>query len=152
MEWLPIAVVPVVLICAMLWLYRRISANAREIKARIAREHGADVRLISGCGMVDPPSRVPGVLALVGDRLIYESTTGLAGGKGEIPLAGAGIRWENPRASSHRMARKYRKARVLEVTPRSGGVKIFVLAEAAAGAWEQALPDRPQDGSTARGV
>ena len=141
MEWALIAALPVVFVCVVVWLYRRIAAKARAVKDRIMQEHGADLRLISGCGIVCPPSRVPGVLALTRDRLFYESLTSLAGGKDEVLLADiAGVRWVDPRASSQRMARKYRRARVLEITSRGREALVFVLAKAQSGPWEQALP------------
>ena len=148
MEWVIIAAVVLAFVAGMFCVRARIVAKGRRAKERITEKFGERLRLISGCGIVDPPNRVPGVLALTDDMLVYESLISLAGGEGEIPLDSIqGIRWEEPLTSRHHMARKYRKAKVLEVTLGEEQVKVFILVEREARPWQealQALPETPE--------
>ena len=142
MAWIFGAVVPVVVIVVVLAvLYARIKAKAQSAVDELREQHGDAVRLVTGCGVVDPPNRVPGVLALLDDRLIYRSLIGLAGGEGEIPLGEMQeITWEDSWQSRHHMARKYRKSRVLGITTASGETKVFAIQRDKAADWEAALP------------
>ena len=80
------------------------------------------------------------VLALTRDGLLYESLVPFVLGAGGIPLDDvAGVAWEDTRTSRHRRARKYRRARLLEIVTRSGDTRLFVLAQADAPDWEQDL-------------
>ena len=128
------------------------ATDTTELAERVARyehlkglreQHGDAVRLVTGCGIVDPPNRVPGVLALLDDRLVYRSMIGLAGGEGEILLSEAQeITWEDSWQSRHHMARKYRKARVLGITTTASETKVFAIQRDRAAEWEAAVSDR----------
>ena len=141
MAWTFGAVVPIVVIVVVLIvLCARIKAKARRAVDELREQHGDAVRLVTGCGIVDPPNRVPGVLALLDDRLVYRSLIGLAGGEGEIPLGDMQeITWEDSWQSRHHMARKCRKSRVLGITTTGGETKIFAIQRDKAADWEAAL-------------
>lgn len=87
MVWIPAVTVPVVFIGAAIFLWMRIRARGRSAKADLQHRFGDQIRLITGCGIVCPPSRVPGLLACLPDRIVYKSLTSLAGGEGEIPFS-----------------------------------------------------------------
>lgn len=110
------------------------------MKADLQHRFGDQIRLITGCGIVSPPSRVPGVLACLPDRIMYKSLSSLAGGEGEIPLSAiAEVTWERSWKSRHHMAKKYRNAKVIGITTREGDRKIFVVADKDAADWEKQL-------------
>jgi len=120
------------------WLLKR---AGRRLAAALRVELGARLRLVNGCGIVAPPNRVPGVLALADDRLVCRSLVRFGSGDSVIPLDDVvKVTWEEPARSRHRMARKYRRARVLGVTTKADETHVFVLAAKDAAVWENALP------------
>jgi hypothetical protein len=143
MPWLLFLLIPLGLTVFFLVLSYSFKARGERLKADIRRQYGDGVRLITGCGIVRPPNRVPGILALTEDRLVCRSLIGWAVSDEEIPLASVErITWEETRKSVHRMARKYRRALVLGVTDGTGVSHVFVLAKKDAGVWQEALPER----------
>jgi hypothetical protein len=142
--WIFVVIVPVAVIGGLFYLWLRIRSRGRALIDAMNQEFGTRIRLVTGCGIVCPPNRVPGVLALLDDRIAYRSLISLAGGEGEIPLPGiAKLTWEHAARSEHQMARKYRNASVIGITTREGDVKIFVVAESLSREWEALLEDLP---------
>lgn len=75
---------------------------------------------------------------------MYKSLIPLAGGEGEILLSTVSdITWEQSRTSRHRMAKKYRNAKVIGITTREGDLKVFVVANNVASDWEKQLTHIP---------
>lgn len=125
----------------LLWLiHSRLRAAALKIKEEWIGKHGDRFVVVTGCGMVDPPNRVPGVLGLLEDRLLYGSLILPAGGEGELPLSEiTEITWERSWTSKHFMARKYLGAKIIGVTTRDGKQKVFAIKKKDAPRWEEAL-------------
>ena len=101
-------------------------------------EYARELRIFSGCGIVWNYNRVPGVLGMLQDGIVYESIIG--GRRGTIPFNT--IRsWcvEDTRGSRHRRTRKYRKAKVLEIITVNDAVHVFVLSRQKAALWEPYL-------------
>ncbi len=133
-----------IMTAVMIYVKSRIQKAGESAKEEMARRFGDDVQVLTGCGIVSPPSRVPGVLVLLKDRIVYRSLSALAGGEGEIPLAGIGrITWERSWASRHHMARKYRNAKIIGVTTMAGEEKVFAISNRDAEKWEEALREFP---------
>ena len=130
-----------VLIIAMgllLLLYLGLRSRARGVVELVRQEHGGAIRLLTGCGLVYDLNRVPGLLVLLPDRLLYRAT--LTAKAGEIPLQEiAAVIFEETGASRHRRVRKYRGAEVLEVTGPAEPVPLFVLRPVDASSWREAL-------------
>lgn len=135
-----ITVVLAVLTLLLGW-YSRMKRRSRVIRTELRRQYGGDVRLIAGCGIVDFSNRIPGVLALTSDRLVYRGVLKIVSTGGEIPLSSISeLHFEAPSATRYSYARKYRRAIILGVHV-SGRQKpyVFMLAEKDAPAWEVVL-------------
>ncbi len=146
MEWryaLPVVVVVVSAVVAIpLLMVQRTRKRARQAVERFRNRAGASLKLVTGCGLIRPPNRVPGVLALLDDRVLFEAVVALDD-RGEVPLAQVeAVTWEDAPDSRHRMARKYRGARILSLVTSTGDEHVFAIAADTAPAWEAAMPAR----------
>jgi len=120
--------------------YLFIRSKGRKIVKKLRGLYRQDLVLVTGCGMITSLSREPGVLGLLRDRVIYEST--ITGKSGEIPFQDVvGIVLEDTRHTRHRRARKYRNAKVLEINTTKGEISLFAIPLSKASMWEKALHD-----------
>lgn len=143
MPLLLIVSVPLALALLFTLLYRVVKRRAQRLADNVRQQYGDTVKLVCGCGIVNPPNRVPGVIALTGDRIVYRSTIAAGSEDGEALLAELrAVEWEDSNRSRHRMARKYRNARALGITTGDDVTKVFVLSRQHAPAWERELPAR----------
>ena len=134
------AVLIVAIASAFLLFYLFIRSKGGKIVQKFRGLYGEDLVLITGCGMITSLSREPGVLGLLRDRVIFQST--ITGKSGEIPFQDVGgIVLEDTRHTKHRRARKYRNAKVLEINTTRGGVSLFAIPLSQATVWEEALND-----------
>ena len=125
-------------------LYQRVKKKGRSVADKLREEYGSDLKLVSGCGIITSHSRVPGVLALLKDRIVHKSL--MAGGNGEIYLHTIiGFSAEDTHGSRYPRARKYRNARVLAFKTDKGEEKLFVVEKANAPAWEKSLKKYKRD-------
>jgi hypothetical protein len=76
MVWIPAVVLPVIFIGVMVFLLMRIRTRGQIAKAEFKNRYGEQIRLITG-GIIFPPSRVPGVLACLPNRIQYKSLTSI---------------------------------------------------------------------------
>lgn len=119
-------------------LYLGSRARSRKIVGQLRAQYGENIGLLTGCGIIGTYSRVPGVLALLDDRIIYRSA--ITSERGEILLQSiADFRLEDTSDTTHRRARKYRNAKVLEITTTKGELRLFAIAKSKAPDWEKAL-------------
>ena len=110
--------------------------GGRRVKEDMQQRYGTTLVLMSGCGVITSMNRVPGVLCLTNTRLAWHAF--VTSDTGEIPLTEiASYNFENTRTSRHRRARKYFKARLLEINTRQGQTRLFVLKDTDAPAWEE---------------
>ena len=104
-------------------------------------QYGTDIMLVTGCGIIGAYSRVPGVLALLHDRIVYKSVINKE--IGEIFLQSiAEFRLEDTSHTIHRRARKYRNAKVLAIKTTKGELRLFAIAKSKAADWENAFMKR----------
>ena len=119
-------------------LYLGIRGRSRKVIEQLRVQYGKDIVLATGCGIISTYSRVPGVLALLHDRIVYRSA--ISKEKGEIPLQSiAQFRLEGTSHTSHRRARKYRNAKVLIIKTTEGEQRLFAIAKSKAPDWEKAF-------------
>lgn len=139
MVWFLWAVTALSLLAGVaLGLYRWMRRNSERIVEDLRQAHGPDLLHVSGCGVVSGESRVPGVLALVGDRIVYRPVTFVEAG--EIPLRRVVVfHSEDTRATRYGRARKYIGAHVLAFRTDTGEQRVFVIRKARARGWEEAL-------------
>ena len=123
-------------------LYILINRQGRKARGELERTFGPRIRLISGCGVISGLNRVPGVLALLDDRIVYRTL--VTGATGEIPLDEIeSFSIEDTRKSRHRRARKYRNASVLALAAPAGETPLFALKKSDAPKWQTLLRDVP---------
>ncbi len=143
MEWVLIVVLFVVVFVSLLGglfvgLYQRMKRNSNRIVEEMKQAHGSDLKYVSGCGVVSGYNRVPGVLALLRDRIVYRPLTFLKGG--EIPLHQVvAFHSEDTRTTRYGRARKYLRAHVLAFRTDPGEENVFVVKKAYVKGWEEAL-------------
>jgi hypothetical protein len=139
MVWVLFVIVFVSLLGGLyLGLFLRMKRSSARITAELRDEHGSDLKCVSGCGIVSGASRVPGVLALLRDRLVYRPLMFLTGG--EIPLRRiVEFHSEETRSTRYGRARKYWNAQVLAFRTDSGEERIFVVRKTRVKEWEAAL-------------
>jgi len=100
--------------------------------------------LVTGCGIISTYSRVPGVLALLRDRIVYKSA--MSSERGEILLQSiVEPNVEDASSTVHRRARKYRNAKVLVIKTTKGELKLFAIAKSKAPDWENAFYEAMRD-------
>lgn len=119
-------------------LYLGMRGRSRKIVEQLRSQYGTDIKLVTGCGIISTYSRVPGVLALLRDRIVYKSS--MSSERGEILLQSI-VEYNLEEASStiHRRARKYRNAKVFVIKTTNSELKLFALAKSKAPDWESAL-------------
>jgi hypothetical protein len=119
-------------------LYWAIARKGRRAADDLSARFGDRIVLSSGCGIVSHDNRVAGVLALLDDRLVFQST--IVGTFGQIDLSDiTAFTLEPTSRSSHRRARKYRNATVLSLTTKGAEQPLFVIPNDHAEEWESAL-------------
>lgn len=119
-------------------LYLGVRGRSRKIVEQLRAQYGKDIMLVTGCGIIGTYSRVPGVLALLRDRIVYKSA--INSERGEILLQSiAEFRLEDTSHTIHRRARKYRNAKVLAIKTTKGELKLFAIAKSKAPDWENAF-------------
>jgi len=127
-------------LAAGLWLglYLRMKRSGARIAEELRNANGSDLKLVTGCGVVAGANRVPGVLALLRDRVVVRPLAFLK--EGEVPLHRV-VRFhsEEARTSRYGRARKYRKAHVLALRTDTGEENVFVVKQGDARRWEEAL-------------
>ena len=112
--------------------------SGKKLRAGIKDTYGPRLKLVSGCGVISGYNRVPGVLGLLDDRIIFRAM--ITGENGEILFQNIqGWLMENTASSRYQRARKYRSARVLALETTDGKTRLFVLSEKSAPKWEQHL-------------
>jgi hypothetical protein len=127
-----------------LLLYWLIRSKGRKIVEKFEALYGESLLLVTGCGIITGLNRVPGVLALLHDRIIYESA--IISKSGEILFQDiVRITMEDTRRTRHRRARKYRNAKVLEIITTEGTINLFAIPFSKAREWERALYDNIKD-------
>ncbi|MGH9369517.1 MAG: hypothetical protein ACRD3M_17820 [Thermoanaerobaculia bacterium] len=133
---LPLALGALLLLLVFLAvLPRRLLSNAQD---RLARERleraGSGFRLLTRAELVTGRyRRLPGILGLTGDRLLFE---GLFGESQELATARIRKIETGRRLSTGRVLFRLE---VLRITPCAGDPMEFVLTRAAAGAWRSHL-------------
>ena len=119
-------------------LYLGMRGRSRKIVEQLRAQYGTDITLVTGCGIISTYSRVPGVLALLRDRIVYKSS--MSSERGEILLQSiVEFKLEDASSTVHRRARKYRNAKVLVIKTTKDELKLFALAKSKAPDWENAL-------------
>ena len=122
----------------LLLLYWLIRLKGRKIVKKFEALYGENLLLVTGCGIITGLNRVPGVLGLLHDRIIYESA--IISKSGEILFEDIiQITMEDTRRTRHRRARKYRNAKVLEVITKEGTINLFAIPFSKAREWQEAL-------------
>ena len=141
MEWLVFGVVIVALVWAVLGgIYYLIRRHGRKVRAEYEREFGSGIRLMTGCGVISGPNRVPGLMILLDDRLIYRAF--VLGREERIPLGDVrSFLIEDTRQTRHVRARKYRRAGVLEINTRDGRTHLLVVSQKYANTWRERLSE-----------
>ena len=123
------------LLVLILFLPRWIFSRAQDRLARERMEKGAaDFRLLTRAELVSGRyRRLPGILGLTGDRLLFEGLFGES-----VELSTSRIRKIE---TGRRLAngRLLLRLEVLRITPSSGDPMEFVLTAPAAGAWRSHL-------------
>ena len=115
-----------------------IKRAGRRIEAEVRRTYGPNLRLLTGCGVVDHMNRVPGILGLLPDRLVYQAI--LTGARGKILLSEIKSMVLRPTGESpHRRVRKYLRGVVLEVTDANDRLYLFVVSRQDAPLWAEKL-------------
>lgn len=123
-----------------LWLgvYQRMKRGTTRIVAELKEANGSDLKFVTGCGIVSGANRVPGVLALLRDRIVYRPLVFLK--DGEIPVHRIVLfHSEDTRATRYSRARKYRRAHVLAFRTDTGEANVFVVKDADVRGWEEEL-------------
>ena len=129
---------------SFLFLYWLIRSKSKKIVEKFEALYGESLCLVTGCGIIIGLNRLPGVLALLHDRIIYESA--IISKSGEIPFQDiVQITMEDTKRTKHRRARKYRDAKVLEIITTEGTINLFAIPFSKAREWEKALYDYAQD-------
>ena len=119
-------------------LFQRMRRKSRLIVEELRTAHGRDLLFASGCGILSGLSRVPGILALVRDRIVYRPLTFMK--DGEIFLHNiVGFTSEDTAETRYSRARKYRRAQVLAFQTDLGEERLFVVQKDQAQAWEESL-------------
>jgi len=150
--WILLAIVLVSLLGGLsLGLYQRMKTASRNIVEALQSTHGSDLAFVSGCGVLSGTNRVPGVLALLRDRIVVRPLAFLP--EGELFLHNVvEFRSEDTRTTRVRRARKYRNAQALVFRTDRGEERVFVVEKAHARPWEEALATkgiRPVDRGSA---
>ena len=118
--------------------YRLVTARCARVVRRFKQKFGDSLLLVTGCGVVVGYNRVPGVLALVEDRIFFEEAISGAGGSFALDDIEK-IVFEKTWKSRYKRARKYRKAFALGFHLKYGNLALFVIAEKDHAAWQEAL-------------
>jgi hypothetical protein len=125
-------------------LYGIIRWRAGKIAEKFKLEHGGQLLLLTGCGVITDLNRVPGVLGLLHDRIIYETT--IISERGEIAFHEVDkITLEDTKTSRHRRARKYRNSTLLEIKASRRKTPLFAIGNDKAAIWESTLRDLIQE-------
>jgi len=136
MIWL----VPVILsvVGAVLFgIFHLLKVRSRKLMDRLVFEFGSHVRLAGHCGILSGMNRVPGVLILLPEKLVYRSALG--GLDGEILLFRlTGFTIQSTKTCANRRVRKYRNASVLQLSC-SAPCPTFVLSSSDAPVWQEHL-------------
>jgi len=118
--------------------HRVLTSRCRQIIDRFRERFGDNIKIISGCGVVSRYNRVPGVLALVDERIFYEAA--ITGDSGNFRLQDIEKTVLEPAWKSHsRRVRKYRNAYALAFQLAGGDPALFVIAAKDRKAWQEAL-------------
>jgi len=140
-----IAIIVLIIVILVVFYLRRLRERGKRIREDLFAMCGGEPRLLSKCTAIHKASRVPGIVALCHDRVIYRSL--ILDISGEIPLDRI-ERVEVKRSLQDRYS--YKKvmagARVLEIyfSEGSGGsenVQRFFLKTSEIAAWEQVLKE-----------
>ncbi len=119
-------------------LYQRLKRSGKQVAEGLRQEHGSSLKLVSGCGIITGYNRVPGVLALLKDRIVYRSL--VAGKGGEIFLHTiVDFACEETSKTRHRRARKYRNACLLAIRTDKGEEVLFAVEKETAPSWETSI-------------
>jgi hypothetical protein len=125
-------------------LHLVVRGRSRKIVEQLRAQYGTDIMLVTGCGIISTYSRVPGVLALLRDRIVYKSA--MSSERGEILLQSiVEPNVEDASSTVHRRARKYRNAKVLVIKTTKGELKLFAIAKSKAPDWENAFYEAMRD-------
>ena len=125
-------------------LHLVVRGRSRKIVEQLRAQYGTDIMLVTGCGIISTYSRVPGVLALLRDRIVYKSA--MSSERGEILLQSiVEPNVEDASSTDHRRARKYRNAKVLVIKTTKGELKLFAIAKSKAPDWENAFYEAMRD-------
>jgi hypothetical protein len=125
-------------------LYLGMRGRSRKIVEQLREMYSTDIMPVTGCGIVSTYSRVPGVLALLRDRIVYKSS--ITSERGEILLQSiVDCNLEDASSTVHRRARKYRNAKVLVIKTTKGELRLFAIAKSKAPGWENALYEAMRD-------
>jgi len=138
MVWLTWLIIFLALMCGLfIGLYQRVRRKGKQVAETLRLEYGSNLKLVTGCGVIIGYSRVPGVLALLKDRIVYRSL--LAGKKGEIYLHNiVGFSCEDTSKTQYRRARKYRNACVLAIKTDEEEI-LFAVEKETAPSWESSI-------------
>jgi hypothetical protein len=125
-------------------LYLGVRGRSRKIVEQLRAQYGTDITLVTGCGIISTYSRVPGVLALLRDRIVYKSA--ITRERREILLQSiVEFTLEDASYTVYRRARKYRNAKVLVIKTTKDDLKLLALAKSKAPDWENALYEAMRD-------
>jgi len=119
-------------------LYRWMKRTRDRIVEDLRETHGADLRYVSGCGVVSGYNRVPGVLALLADRILCRPLLFVEGWEILLHCVVA-FHSEETRTTRYARARKYLGAHVLAFRTDRGNLSVFVIRKAQVRGWEEAL-------------
>ncbi len=136
MTWL-VAVILSMVAAVLFGVFHLLKVRSRNLMDRVVFEFGNHIRLAGHCGILTGRTRVPGVLILLPEKLVYRSVLGRF--DGEILLFRlTGFTVQSARTSANRRVRKYRNASVLQLSC-SAPCPTFVLSSSDAPIWQEHL-------------
>lgn len=122
----------------LLFFFSRLKTRGKRVEAEIRHEYGDRIRLINGCGVIRGLNRVPGIVALLDDRVIYRAV--MLDYSADIPLDQITRFWVQEAATCPRpRAHKHRRAAAMLIQPSTGEEHLLVVAQQHAETWETAL-------------
>lgn len=139
-----IILLPVVAFGGMFLYFKWLQKKGFSQKAEFEQQYGDDLLMISGCGLVNPSSRIPGILVRLPDRLVYKSLSARGKPTGEIMVQDVDTTlWQPAMTIPNRKIRRYRNAQVLGLNLTDGKSYLFIVAPQLLVEWEKHLTDLP---------
>ena len=140
-----VTVVPLIqvpfLILLVFYLYlKRLRDRSIGALRAFQNKYGDRLLLAAGCGIVTRSSRIPGIVALTRDTLVYQGAYDITGGQGEYQLDSIErVDFEPVSVTGRKRASKYGKGEVMAVIPAQGDEFVFVLSSEDGISWRAVL-------------